>query len=294
MSLKQVDEEGTPKEEAVKETDKIFAEDMIDQELAPDGFDSVDGNDAICTGSQSQPHPLSHIQSLSHSQPQLHTKARKSPYPASGVARFPVPDCFVHWEVDFPEYNPPDYTSVMLKLSTSIDKDDTSDINFNTLDNGVDRKSFFGLYEVNDERPRWKRGLKGEIFTRGKSSLEFLGLKKNDVVIFPGEINKASAKVPEIVLKALATRKKQNVDQQPWEMFSDTAEISIYFDDTRNTDNAWLETKVINYHFDFEMDTDFKLENSNLFWIELDSEVSVTAEHNECLAKVAEKRGAHF
>ena len=99
MSLKQVDQEGSSTKEAVQETDEIVAEDTIDQKAAPDDFDSVDGNDVICTGSHSQPHPLSHLQPLSQPQPQLQTKARTSPYPASGVARFPVPDFFVHWEV---------------------------------------------------------------------------------------------------------------------------------------------------------------------------------------------------
>lgn len=40
----------------------------------------------------------------------LHTKARQAEY-LGGVRRFPVPDDKVPWSVDWPEYQPVDYTA---------------------------------------------------------------------------------------------------------------------------------------------------------------------------------------
>ena len=40
----------------------------------------------------------------------LHTKARQAEY-LGGVRRFPVPDDKVQWSVDWPEYQPVDYTA---------------------------------------------------------------------------------------------------------------------------------------------------------------------------------------
>ena len=41
----------------------------------------------------------------------LHQKARQPFYPKSDIKRFPVPDDKVDWAVDWPEYDPVDYTS---------------------------------------------------------------------------------------------------------------------------------------------------------------------------------------
>lgn len=41
----------------------------------------------------------------------LHKKARQPLYPKSDIQRFLVPDDKVDWAVDWPEYDPVDYTS---------------------------------------------------------------------------------------------------------------------------------------------------------------------------------------
>lgn len=53
----------------------------------------------------------------------LHTKARQAEY-LGGVRRFPVPDDKVQWSVDWPEYQPVDYTApVVLKGPVWADPD---------------------------------------------------------------------------------------------------------------------------------------------------------------------------
>ena len=53
----------------------------------------------------------------------LHTKVRQSEY-LGGTKRFPVPDDKVPWSVDWPEYQPVDYTALpVLKGPVWADQD---------------------------------------------------------------------------------------------------------------------------------------------------------------------------
>ena len=75
------------------------AERVIDDYRAPvisevdeNGVDEVDINEVNFDGS-------SMVESTTSIPPVLLKESRKSPYPASGLSRFPVPDCYVSWTV---------------------------------------------------------------------------------------------------------------------------------------------------------------------------------------------------
>lgn len=74
----------------------------------------------------------------------LHTKCRCTlvPYPRSTIFRQNVPDDKVKWSVDFPTYNPPDYTADYVQGKVWADPNDVRNCNFNALDNGINRISF--------------------------------------------------------------------------------------------------------------------------------------------------------
>lgn len=144
----------------------------------------------------------------------LHTKARQE-Y-RGGVKRFHVPDDKVPWLVDWPEYQPVDYTAPsVLKGPVWADPDirttpPEKPLKFNSLDGKVDRQSHMGDYVIAGGVPRnpagrtgmvgrgllgrwgpnhaadpivtrWKRDAAGsKVMREGKPVLEFVAIKRTD------------------------------------------------------------------------------------------------------------------
>lgn len=89
----------------------------------------------------------------------MHVLARQSPYPESNQQRYPVPDFLVDWQESFPGYDPPLYTAQEIRASPAgADPDilhSTSVvINFNCLDEGINRRSHTGMIDVVNQLPR--------------------------------------------------------------------------------------------------------------------------------------------
>ncbi|CAG5045984.1 unnamed protein product [Parnassius apollo] len=144
-----------------------------------------------------------------------HVKARYGIYPRSTIQRFSVPDDKVSWNVEYKEYNPPNYTSASIYGKPWADPDIT-DSNFkpkwNSLDGNVNRKSHMGLYQITNGYPinplgrtgicgrgvlgrwgpnhaadpvvtRWKRLNNGEMEIdklNNKPILQFVAIKRGD------------------------------------------------------------------------------------------------------------------
>ncbi|CAL1536039.1 unnamed protein product, partial [Lymnaea stagnalis] len=228
-----------------------------------------------------------------------HYKSRISPYPGTHIMRFNVPDDKVHWEIDYPDYNPPIYTSLEILKKPPYADDDlislTSDlrknkVKFNDFDERckISRISYSKVYSVVDGlplNPVGRTGLKGRgslgrwgpnhagdpVVTRwkmlddgscaqslDKPVLEFVAVQRldNNLWAIPGGICDERQE-PWNVLKidfkespALKDPKEKQVIQSQLEQFSKNG-VEIYkgyADDPRNTDNAWIETRVVNYH----------------------------------------------
>lgn len=97
-----------------------------------------------------------------------HVKCRGSEfYPQSNVKRMLVPDAFVNWNTEWPDYEPPEYTSSRVVGQVWADPN-INDSNFkplwNAIDGNVDRTSAVGLYSIVQGRPRnpvGRTGLQG-------------------------------------------------------------------------------------------------------------------------------------
>ncbi|KAG8544648.1 hypothetical protein GDO81_022125 [Engystomops pustulosus] len=96
-----------------------------------------------------------------------HVKALTSPYPGSSVQRWPVPQDKVSWSVDWPEYQPVEYTapSVLAQppWADPPHRREGFDPKYNALDGPVQRTSHQGTYEVIDGSPRNPSGRTGVI-----------------------------------------------------------------------------------------------------------------------------------
>ncbi|XP_031570497.1 transient receptor potential cation channel subfamily M member 3-like [Actinia tenebrosa] len=147
----------------------------------------------------------------------LHIRARQSPYPNSDLHRYPVPDFLVDWQMPFPGYFPVNHSDPSVSVSPNWADVDISDpfyqevqLRFNTVDNGVDRRSHMGVYNLFDGIPRnpmgrtglggrgllgrwgpnhaadpivtrWMKNEENEFFQRaGKRVLEFVAIQRCD------------------------------------------------------------------------------------------------------------------
>ncbi|XP_078085377.1 transient receptor potential cation channel subfamily M member 2 [Mustelus asterias] len=201
--------------------------------------------------------------------PLHHVNARSLIYPETNIKRYPVPDEKVPWEVKFDGYNPPTYTAD--DHSTGLSKMKTA-----PKDGSQDKEAASSTAAVQEplpQNPKGRTGLGGRgklhcfgpnyamdpIITRfkrnsdnsatikcGKKVLEFL------VVQYPGE----DWTLPSGVLHSGETFPKNMkiiLNTKILEMFQkllkEAAEVYRgYVDDSRNTDNAWIETLTLNFH----------------------------------------------
>ncbi|XP_048583807.1 transient receptor potential cation channel subfamily M member 7 isoform X3 [Nematostella vectensis] len=101
----------------------------------------------------------------------LHIRARQTPYPKSTQQRYPVPDFLVDWQMPFPGYFPDTYSDPSVAAQppwADIDLLDVSyldiQLRFNSIDDdGVDRRSHMGVYDLFDGLPRNPMGRTGLI-----------------------------------------------------------------------------------------------------------------------------------
>ncbi|KAM9305986.1 ADP-ribose pyrophosphatase, mitochondrial [Gastrophryne carolinensis] len=161
-----------------------------------------------------------------------HVKALTSPYPGSKVERWPVPPEKVSWALDWPEYRPVEYTAPPVLTRPAWADPPHSEEGFspqyNSLDGGVQRRSFQGTYHVDGRTPRnpigrtgltgrgllgrwgpnhaadpiitrWKRDTAGEKVKdpdTGKAILQFVAIQRKDCgqwaipggMVDPGEL----------------------------------------------------------------------------------------------------------
>ncbi|XP_078407809.1 transient receptor potential cation channel subfamily M member 2 isoform X2 [Cetorhinus maximus] len=209
--------------------------------------------------------------------PLHHVNARSMMYPDTNIERYPVPDEKVPWEVKFDGYTPPTYTA-----ETAGDDHSTGSSKMKTApkDGSQDRDAGPNTNAVEEslpQNPKGRTGLGGRgklryfgpnhamdpIITRfkrnsgnsatvkgGKKVLEFL------VVQYPGEdwtlpagvlqSGETFPKSMKIILNPKMLDMFQKLMKKAFEVYRG------YVDDSRNTDNAWIETLALNFHLNDE------------------------------------------
>jgi len=162
---------------------------------------------------------------------------------------------------------------------------------------------------------RWKRSELGEKVVNestGKPILEFVCIQRRDTGIWaiPGGMVDPGEKVTttvkrEFMEEALDSTGSaaENIDQIQKlvnDFFDGGDEIYRgYVDDPRNTDNAWMETVVINFHDEIgDKVGKFPLKAGDdaaaICWMELSSDVKLYASHRDFVKTAVEKLNAHW
>ncbi|XP_064607537.1 transient receptor potential cation channel subfamily M member-like 2 isoform X2 [Liolophura sinensis] len=160
---------------------------------------------------------------------------------------------------------------------------------------------------------RWKRNSADKVVTEyGVPVLEFIAIRRHDNkqwslpggLVLPGE-NISSAVKRTLVKEALSDliedeRKAAEMKPKLDKLFENGEEVYRgYVDDARNTDNAWIETRAMNYHDDDgTLTAGLKLRAGKsedaAAWLTVWSSLPLHANHAFILEKVASLRGSSF
>ncbi|CAB1430717.1 unnamed protein product [Pleuronectes platessa] len=213
----------------------------------------------------------------------FHVNARRFHYPNSKIRRFPVPEEKVPWEVSFSSYNPTHYASE--------DSGDHVD--------GLESEA-----KDNYRNPGGRTGLRGRgalsqlgpnlnldlIVTRWRdserSALEYLAVwdESQRNLAFPGGPVQPDGLLPVTLKKTMGKTLFEKLNAK----VSEGTKVSEgYVDDCRNTDDAWVETTVLNIHLD--RNSHVMLVSGHGFpqWQEVSSKTRLGSHQRDSLRQVA-------
>ncbi|KAM9347244.1 transient receptor potential cation channel subfamily M member 2 [Symphorus nematophorus] len=235
--------------------------------------------------------------SASEKEDGFHVNARQFHYPSSKVTRFPVPEEKVPWEVSFSSYMPPYYAS-----------EDTED--------QVDHESESEALD-NYRNPGGRTGIRGRgalsclgpnltvdlVLTRWRdaerSVLEYLAVwgEGQGTMTLPGGPTQSAVQLPVNLKRTLGKNLYEKLNEKVTE---GTKVFEGYVDDCRNTDNAWVETTVLNIHLDrasqVMVDVNNMVVSSHGYvqWQEVSGRTRLGSNQRDSLRQVAELHNRKF
>lgn len=203
-------------------------------------------------------------------QPVLHVKARLEK-PAEYPERFPVPDRFVNWENDYPDYAPPYYVSpVVLRNDSSNNPDGWADPEDMSLLREIPRGSLAGKLRHDGKgralNPAGRTGVAGRgllgkwgpnyaadpiitCINLPDNRVEMLAVQRKDNgqwAIPGGMVDKGEE------ISGTLTRELKEETGVALDMSQGRLIYQGYVDDPRNTDHAWMETTAKHLRLDQE------------------------------------------
>lgn len=200
----------------------------------------------------------------------LHHKARFE-RPAEYPERFPVPDRFVGWENDYPDYAPPYYVSPAVLLNdASRNPGGWADPEDLSLSYGSPEESFAGRLRHDDKgralNPFGRTGIAGRgllgkwgpnyaadpvitCIDPGDNSVKLLAVQRKDngQWAIPGGMVDKGEEISRTLTRELLEETGVALDMNRGRLV-----YQGYVDDPRNTDHAWMETTAKHLHLDLE------------------------------------------
>ncbi|CAP24123.2 Protein CBR-NDX-6 [Caenorhabditis briggsae] len=225
----------------------------------------------------------------------VHQKCRNVdvPYLGSQIYRTSVPDDLVKWNRDWADYAPPNYTDKKVHGQAWADPE-INDHNQYTFDpktlspiNPIGRTGLAGRGLLG----RWGPNHAADpIVSRisDEGHLEFVAIQRRDnrEWAIPGGMVDAGEHVTQTLQREFTEEAMNgNIDKDSLkELWSDGKELYRgYVDDPRNTDNAWMETVVFNFHDSNGLLNNVDLQAGDdataLRWIRVDSKEPLYASH---------------
>uniref|UniRef100_A0A4W6FEJ6 Transient receptor potential cation channel, subfamily M, member 2 n=1 Tax=Lates calcarifer TaxID=8187 RepID=A0A4W6FEJ6_LATCA len=210
----------------------------------------------------------------------FHVNARQFHYPNSKILRFPVPEEKVPWEVSFSSYMPTYYTS-----------EDSGD---HVDGNPGGRTGIRGQGSLSHLGPNLNVEL---VVTRWQDSdrsvLEYLAVwdESHGTLALPGGPVQSADQLPVTLKRTMGKTLYEKLNAKVFEG---------YVDDCRNTDNAWVETTVLNIHLDRTSQVMVDINNmmvsshGSLQWQELSGKTRLSSNQRDSLRQVAELHNRKF
>uniref|UniRef100_A0A096MCP0 Transient receptor potential cation channel, subfamily M, member 2 n=1 Tax=Poecilia formosa TaxID=48698 RepID=A0A096MCP0_POEFO len=264
----------------------------------------------------------------------FHVKSHQLQFPDSKIKRFPVPEEKVPWEVSFSSYMPTYYSSEdgngRAEGYVLIMRQPFTDPTFNHRSGPEDLDNYRDPVIIRNPGGRTGIGGRGTlsrlgpnlnldlVVTRSKeleigffrwrdsarSELEFLAVLNQNQrsLALPGGPVDSLDHLPGNLKGILGKKLFEALDAK----VSEGVKVSEgYVDDCRNTDNAWVETTVLNIHLDIASQVMVDINNMNTYslvisgdsclqWQEVSSRIRLSPNQRRSLQQVAELHNTKF
>ncbi|XP_062390194.1 transient receptor potential cation channel subfamily M member 2-like [Sardina pilchardus] len=176
---------------------------------------------------------------------QYHFHARSFLYPGTNNKRFPVPEEKVPWEVDFTPYIAEVYNAEPINEAEQLTLDNYKNPGGRTGIRGRGALQSLGPNPILDPvLTHWQ--------DKDHSVLQFLAVwnEAERYWSMPGGALKTGEPLPSRLKKLLGDKLYQRIKAKLGDGSRHNTVYEGYADDPRNTDNAWIETTVLNIHLD--------------------------------------------
>ncbi|KAM4731283.1 transient receptor potential cation channel subfamily M member 2 [Anableps anableps] len=234
--------------------------------------------------------PSSSLKNAAEKEDSFHVKSRQLHYPNSKITRFPVPEEKVPWKVSYSSYRPTYYSSE--DGDDHVDGSEPEDLD--NYRNPGGRTGIRGRGALSHLGPNMNLDL---VVTRWRDStrsvMEFLAVLKHNLksLALPGGPVDSMDHLPGNLKGILGKKLFEALNAK----VSEGTKVSEgYVDDCRNTDNAWVETTVLNIHLDRTSQVMVDINNmvvsshSYLQWQELSGRAALASSQKRSLQQVAE------
>lgn len=224
----------------------------------------------------------------------VHVNARQFHYPGSKITRFPVPEEMVPWEISFSSYKPNYYAP-----EVSEDQVDGSESGaLENYKNPGGRTGISGQGTLSHLGPNLNVDL---VLTRDSERfvLEYLAVwgENQAGMVLPGGPVESTVQLPVSLKRTMGKRLYEKLNDK---ISAAPKVFEGYVDDSRNTDNAWVETTVFNIHL--ERTSPVLLDINNMVvsshgllqWQEVSSKARLSSDQRDYLRKVAELQNRKF
>ncbi|KAF7658007.1 hypothetical protein LDENG_00019260 [Lucifuga dentata] len=242
---------------------------------------------------------MRNMRKMPEKEDRFHVNARQFHYPNSKLTRFPVPEEKVPWEVSFSSYMPPYYAS-----EDSGDHVDGSESEaLDNYRNPGGRTGIRGQGALRCLGPNMNVDL---VLTRWRDSersvLEFLAIwdKSQAAWDLPGGPVQSGENLPVSLKKIMGNKLYEKINAK---VLEGTKVFEGYVDDSRNTDNAWVETTALTIHLNstsaLMVDINHMVASSHgssqaVQWQEVNRKTNLCSNQRDSLRQVAEFHNRKF
>uniref|UniRef100_A0A3B4UZH4 Transient receptor potential cation channel, subfamily M, member 2 n=1 Tax=Seriola dumerili TaxID=41447 RepID=A0A3B4UZH4_SERDU len=234
------------------------------------------------------------LRNMSENEVGFHVNARQFHYPNSKITRFPVPEEKVPWEVSFSSYMPDYYED----SGDHVDRSEPEDLD--KYRNPGGRTGLRGQGALSQLGPNLNIDL---VVTRWRDSersvLEYLAVwdESQGTLALPGGPVQSADQLPVTLKRTMGKTLYEKINAKVSE---GTKVFEGYVDDCRNTDNAWVQTTVLNIHLSrtgqvmVDVNNMMVSSHGSLQWQEVSSKTRLGSNQRDSLRQVAELHNRKF